>query len=73
MAKKKEEIEKVEEMNETKTKANKKEVAKKKAEKIKQEKIIPWRSSGHSIPPLTKKLSESLPAGRVGNHFSPVE
>ncbi len=38
MAKKKEEIEKVEEMNETKTKANKKEVAKKKAEKIKQEK-----------------------------------
>jgi hypothetical protein len=41
--------------------------------KIKQEKIIPWRSSGHSIPPLTKKLSESLPAGRVGNHFSPVE
>ena len=43
-------------------------------EKIKPDKIIPWRwRSGHSIPPLNKKLSESILAERGGNNFSPVE
>lgn len=41
--------------------------------KIKPDTIIPWRRSGHSIPPLNKKLPESILAGTGENHFSPVE